>query len=117
MQEMIELARMVPVDDIRVVAVREALEPFAWRSFTAVSLCRRAVAALNGAGASAGQSDSSQSLPEECVEALVVHMSGCRWRSLTVVGLSRQLVGAAVEWQREQAWFDIQLGLLLDSAT
>jgi len=35
---------------------------------------------------------------------------------LTVLGLSRLLVGAAVEWQEERAWFEIQLGLLLDSA-
>ena len=113
---MVELVRMVPADDIRAVAVREALAPFAWRSFTTTSVCQRGVAAMDSAGVFAGHSYGSQELFEECVDALKAHMSACRWRSLTVVGLSRLLVGAAVAWQHERAWFDIQLGLLLDSA-
>jgi hypothetical protein len=115
MGELVELIRMVPADDIRVVAVSEALAPFAWRSLTAVAVCRRGVAAMDEAGAFAGRSG-TPGLAEECVDALVELLAGCPWRSRTVVGLSRLLVGALDEWEHQQAWFDIQLGLLLDSA-
>lgn len=40
--------------------------------------------------------------------------NGHRWRSLTVGGLSRLLVGVAQAWRQDQAWSDIRLGLLLD---
>ncbi|NUK34978.1 hypothetical protein HRW16_17310 [Streptomyces lunaelactis] len=101
---------------VRVIAVRAALEPFAWQSFTAELVCRRAVAAMDGGqvfprprGALNGLSPQ-----EECAEALVEILNGYRWRSLTIGGLSRLLVGAAQAWRQERAWFDIRLGLLLD---
>ena len=108
---------MAPADDVRVVAVLDALAPYVWRSLTAVSVCRRAVAAMDSVagGAFVGRFG-SPGMPEECVDALVEHVGGCRWRSLTVEGLSRLIVGAADAWQQERAWFDIQLGLLLDGA-
>ncbi|WP_354645241.1 hypothetical protein [Kitasatospora camelliae] len=110
------MAVVVPAGDVRVVAVRAALEPFAWRSFTAELVCRRAVAAMDG-GQAFPRPRGPRNRPgtqEECVEALVEVLAGCRWRSLTVGGLSRLLVGAAQAWRQEQAWFDIRLGLLLD---
>ncbi|MCX5215955.1 hypothetical protein OG689_43230 [Kitasatospora sp. NBC_00240] len=108
---------VVPAGDVRVAAVRAALEPFAWRSFTAELVCRRAVAAMNGELAFPRPRGPRESRPgprEECVEALVEVLAGCRWRSLTVEGLSRLMVGAAIAWRQERAWFDIRLGLLLD---
>jgi len=100
----------VRADDAGVAAVRAALSPFAWRSFTAAAVCRRAMAAMDTAGT---LSDPHYS-PKECVEALVDVLNGRRWQSFTIEGLSRILVAAALEWQHEQAWFDIRLGLLLD---
>lgn len=102
------MMQSVPADDARVVAVRAALGPFAWRSFTAAAVCRRAVAAMNTAGTAPHHSQ------EDCVEALIEVLDGRRWQSFTIEGLSRILVAAALAWQHEQAWFDIQLGLLLD---
>jgi len=106
-------------DAAGVEAVRAALGPFAWQSFTAASVSRRAVAAMGAAGvlpshpAPRHPSDPVQ-VPEECVEALVEVLNSCLWRSFTIDGLSRLLVGTALAWQHEQAWFDIRLGLLLD---
>ena len=103
----------VPAGDVGVVAVRAALAPFAWRSFTAATVCRRAVAAMDAAGLLSRQLDHDYAA-QMCAEALVEVLDGCRWQSFTVGGLSRLLVGAARAWQQEQAWFDIRLGLLLD---
>lgn len=107
------MMQAVPADDVGVVAVRAALRPFAWQSFTVASLCRRAVTAMDAAGVLSRYSVLHHP-PEECVEALVGALHGCRWRSFTVEGLSRFLVGAALTWQQERVWFDIRLGLLLD---
>ncbi|MCX5562881.1 hypothetical protein [Streptomyces sp. NBC_00038] len=110
------MAVTVAAGDARVAAVRAALEPFGWQSFTTELVCRRAVAAMEG-----GQTFPRPRGPQnglnsqaECAGALVEVLSGCRWRSLTVDGLSRLLVGAAEAWRQERAWFDIRLGLLLD---
>jgi hypothetical protein len=46
--EVVSTAVTVPVGDARVVAVRAALEPFAWQSFTAELVCHRAVGAMDG---------------------------------------------------------------------
>lgn len=106
-------------DAVGVEAVRAAWGPFAWQSFTAASVSRRAVAAMGAAGvlpshsAPRHPSDPVQ-VPEECVEALVEVLNSCLWRSFTVDGLSRLLVATALAWEHEQAWFDIRLGLLLD---
>ncbi|WP_371500470.1 hypothetical protein OG871_28105 [Kitasatospora sp. NBC_00374] len=111
------MAVSVPVGDVRVVAVRAALEPFAWRSFTTGLVCRRAVAAMDGGDSGSFRLPGPRtgaSPQDECVEALVEVLNGCRWRALTVDGLSRLLVGAALGWRQERAWFDIRLGLLLD---
>jgi hypothetical protein len=107
------MMQSVPADDARVVAVRAALGPFAWRSFTAAAVGRRAVAAMDAAGTLPHLSVPHHS-PEECVEALIEVLDGRRWQSFTIEGLSRILVAAALAWQQEQAWFDIRLGLLLD---
>lgn len=110
------MAVTVPVGDARVVAVRAALEPFAWQSFTAELVCHRAVAAMDGGQALPRPRGPRNGLSpqDECAEALVEVLRACRWRSLTVDGLSRLLVGAAQTWRQERAWFDIRLGLLLD---
>ncbi|MFJ5830649.1 hypothetical protein [Streptomyces sp. NPDC093089] len=110
------MAVTVAAGDARAVAVRAALQPFAWQSFTAELVCLRAVAAMDGAQAFPRPRGSRNRLSpqEECSEALVEVLNGCRWRSLTVGGLSRLLVGAAQEWRQERTWFDIRLGLLLD---
>lgn len=106
------MMQAVFASDAGVVAVSAALRPFAWQSFTAAAVCRRAVAAMDAAGVFARRSPHLRS--EECVEALVEALTGCRWRLFTVEGLSRFLVGSALAWQQERAWFDIRLGLLLD---
>jgi hypothetical protein len=103
---------MVPADDGCAAAVHKSLAPFAWRSLTPESVCHRAVSAMDAVGAF-HQAD-LQSLYPECVGALVEALGGCRWRSLSVGGVSRLLVGAVRDWQLERAWFDIRLGLLLD---
>ena len=110
------MAVTVAAGDARVVAVRAALEPFAWQSFTTELVCRRAVAAMDGGLTFPRPRGSRNGLSpqQECVDALVEVLNGCRWRSLTVGGLSRLLVGAAQAWRQERAWFDIRLGLLLD---
>ncbi|MER5384163.1 hypothetical protein ABT040_28475 [Streptomyces sp. NPDC002688] len=110
------MAVTVWAGDARVVAVRAALEPFAWQSFTAELVCRRAVAAMDaGQGLPRPRGPLNRTNPQaECVDALVEILNGYRWRSLTIDGLSRLLVGAAQAWRHEQAWFDIRLGLLLD---
>lgn len=110
------MAVTVPAGDVRVVAVRTALEPFAWQSFTAELLCRRAVAAMDGGQVFPHPRGpvSRPSPQEECAAALVEILNSYRWRSLTIDGLSRLLVGAAQAWRQERAWFDIRLGLLLD---
>ena len=102
--------------DARVVAVRAALEPFAWQSFTTELVCRRAVAAMDeGQGLPRPRGPLNRMSPQaECADALVEILNGYRWRSLTIDGLSRLLVGAAQAWRQERAWFDIRLGLLLD---
>ncbi|WP_431679824.1 hypothetical protein [Kitasatospora sp. KL5] len=93
--------------------VHATLAPFAWQSFTTVSLCRRALAAMDAEQVS--HRPGPHGLPqEECVAAVVEFLNGRPWRSYTVGGLSRLLVGAALAWRQEQAWFDIRLGLLLD---
>ncbi|MFJ1709550.1 hypothetical protein [Kitasatospora sp. NPDC088346] len=51
---------------------------------------------------------------QKWVEALVELLERCRWRSLTVEGLGRLLVGGVEAWRQERAWFAIRLGLLLD---
>lgn len=111
------MAVTVPAGDARVVAVRVALEPFVWQSFTVELVCRRAVTAMDGGQAflprPRGTLD-GLSPQDECAEALVEVLSACRWRSLTVDRLSRLLVDAAQTWRQERAWFDIRLGLLLD---
>ncbi|MEU9132863.1 hypothetical protein AB0D08_32960 [Kitasatospora sp. NPDC048540] len=107
------MAMTVRADDARVTAVCAALGPFAWKSFTADWVCRRAVAAMDGARAVPAQRGRSAQR-EGCVEALVELLERCRWRSLTVEGLGRLLVGAVEAWRQERAWFDIRLGLLLD---
>ena len=104
----------VRADDAGVVAVRAALGPFTWRSFTAAALCRRAVAAMDAAGTLSHRSSDPHHSPEECIEALIEVLDGRRWQSFTIEGLSRILVAAALAWSQEQAWFDIRLGLLLD---
>lgn len=114
--EVVSVAVTIPAGDARVVAVRAALEPFAWQSFTAELVCRRAVAAMDG-GQVLPRPRGPLSRPspqEECAAALVEILSTHRWRSLTVDGLSRLLVGAAQACRQERAWFDIRLGLLLD---
>jgi hypothetical protein len=110
------MMQSVPADDARVVAVRAALGPFAWRSFTAAAVCRRAVAAMDAARAFPHRSGLvvPHHSPDECVEALIEVLDSRRWQSYTIEGLSRILVAAALAWQHEQAWFDIRLGLLLD---
>ncbi|MCX4862177.1 hypothetical protein OG426_10325 [Streptomyces canus] len=97
--------------DAQVVAVRAALEPFAWQSFTAELVCRRAVAALDGGPPFPRPRGSRNGLTpqEECAEALVEILNGYRWRSLTIDGVSRLLVGAVLAWRQERAWFDIRL--------
>lgn len=110
------MAVTVPAGDARVVAVRAALEPFAWQSFTAEMVCRRAVAAMDG-GQVFPRPRGPQTRPSpqaECTGALVEILRTYRWRSLTVDGVSRLLVGSAQTWRQEWAWFDIRLGLLLD---
>ncbi|WP_157876747.1 hypothetical protein [Streptomyces graminilatus] len=107
------MAVTVRADDARVTAVCAALGPFGWQSFTAARVCRRAVAAMDGVPAVPAQRGRSAQ-QEECVAALVELLEHCRWRSLTVVGLGRLLVGAVEAWRQERAWFDIRLGLLLD---
>ncbi|MEU5891640.1 hypothetical protein ABZ835_33080 [Streptomyces sp. NPDC047461] len=110
------MAVTVPVCDARVVAVRAALEPFGWQSFTAELVCRRAVAAMDGGRAFPRPRGPRNGLSpqEECAEALVEVLESCHWRSFTLDRLSRLLVGAAQTWRQERAWFDIRLGLLLD---
>jgi hypothetical protein len=110
------MAVTVAAGDARVVAVRAALEPFAWQSLTAELVCRRAVAAMDGRQVFPRPRGplNGQSPRDECAEALVEVLNGCQWRSLTISGLSRLLVGAAQAWRQERAWFDIRLGLLLD---
>jgi hypothetical protein len=110
------MAVTVPVGDARVAAVRAALEPFGWQSFTAELVCRRAVAAMDGGQAFPRPRGprNGRGPQDELAEALVEVLRACRWRSLTVDGLSRLLVGAAEIWRHERAWFDIRLGLLLD---
>ncbi|MFG2729459.1 hypothetical protein [Streptomyces canus] len=110
------MAVTVPAGDARVVAVRAALEPFAWQSFTAEMVCRRAVAVMDGGQVFPRPRGPSNGLSpqNECVEALVQVLGACRWRSLTVDRLSRLLVDAAQAWRQDRAWFDIRLGLLLD---
>lgn len=107
------MMQTVPAGDVGVMAVRAALGPFAWRSFTAAALCRRAVAAMDATGVLSPELDPDYSM-RLCAEALVEVLDGCRWQSFTLDGLSRLLVGAARAWRQEQAWFDIRLGLLLD---
>lgn len=102
----------VRADDARVMAVCAALGPFAWHSLTADWVCRRAVAAMDGIQAVPAQR--GRLAQQECVEALVELVERCRWRSLTVEGLGRLLVGAVEAWRHERVWFDIRLGLLLD---
>nr|WSZ12392.1 hypothetical protein OH837_03170 [Streptomyces canus] len=115
-REVVWTAVTVPAGDARVGMVRAALEPFAWQSFTAELVCRHAVAAMDGGQVSPRPRGplSRPSPQEECAGALVEILSAYRWRSLTVDGLSRLLVGAAQAWRQERAWFDIRLGLLLD---
>lgn len=114
--EVVSMAVTVPAGDARVVAVRAALEPFGWQSFTAQLVCSRAVAAMDGGQAFPRPRGPSNgpSPQNECAEALVQVLNACRWRSLTVDRLSRLLVDAAQTWRQERAWFDIRLGLLLD---
>ncbi|MFF7238190.1 hypothetical protein [Streptomyces collinus] len=102
---------LVAPDDIRVTAVREALAPYAWQSLRPEALCRRALVAMD-------RVDVHRPLPgaDERLAALSAFLDGRPWRSLTVQALSRQLVSAAERWRQEQAWLDIQLGLLLDDA-
>ncbi|MEV5875379.1 hypothetical protein AB0L75_14330 [Streptomyces sp. NPDC052101] len=99
-------------DDVRVAAVCEALAPLAWRSFTAESLCRRALAAMDRAR----PLDPGLEVREERLAVLVASLAGRRWRSWTLTGLSRRLVGAVRAWEEERMWFDIRLGWLLDEA-
>ena len=114
--EVVSMTVTVSAGDARVVAVRAALEPFAWQSFTAELVCRRAVSAMDG-GQVFPRPRGPMTRPspqEECAEALVEILNSYRWRSLTIGGLSRLLVDAAQAWRHERAWFDIRLGLLLD---
>ncbi|MGW1586985.1 hypothetical protein [Streptomyces sp. NPDC002386] len=92
-------------------SVCEALAPYAWQSLRPEALCRRALAAMD-------RVDARPPLPgaDERVAALAALLNGRPWRSLTVRALSRHLVSAAERWRQEQAWLDIQLGLLLDDA-
>lgn len=107
------MVRMVAADDPLVIEVHQALAPFVWRSFTAQGLCRRVVAAIDRARVAHARPDCAGH-DEDLVEALVAFLEGRPWRSLTVGGLSRQLVSAARAWEQERTWFDIRLGLLLD---
>ncbi|MEU6510323.1 hypothetical protein [Streptomyces sp. NPDC046942] len=102
----------VAADDVRVVAVRQTLAPYAWRSLRLDALCRRAVAAMDGVDVNRTRFPDA----EEQTAALIACLAGSRWRSHTVEALSRRLVSAADAWRQEQAWLDIQLGLLLDDA-
>jgi hypothetical protein len=111
--EAVAVARVFAAADTRAAAVREALAPVAWRSLTVESMCIRAVAAMDGAGAFFGH-DGSRRLLADCADALAEFMSCYRWRSLTLVGLSRLMVGQVESWHHERVWFDIRLGMLLD---
>jgi len=111
--EVVSMAVSLRADDERVTAVCAALAPFAWRSFTPESLGRRALAAMD-AGQVSRRIDPHGLPEEECVAAVVEFLRGRPWRSYTVVGLSRLLVGAALAWREDRDWFDIRLGLLLD---
>lgn len=104
---------MGSAEAVRVAAVREALAPFAWQSFTAESVGRRAVSALAGAGAFSGLPDSG-GVRDECADALGEFLGRWPWRSCAVDAVSRRLVGAAQAWHEERVWFDVRLGLMLD---
>lgn len=79
------------------------------------AVCRRGVTALESVGTFTDRPGPNGSR-EECLEVLVEQLNRYQWRSLTLLSLSRLLVGAAEAGQHGRAWFDIHVGLLLDSA-
>lgn len=100
------MMRLVAQDDKRVVAVAEALAPYAWRTLTPDAVCRRALAAvdphrIDGADRVARQ--------DERIAVLSDFLAGCPWRSLTAAGLSRRLVSVLDAWRQESQWLEIQL--------
>ncbi|MEU1255593.1 hypothetical protein ABZ445_20145 [Streptomyces chartreusis] len=100
------MMRLAAPDDTRVVAVTEALAPYAWRTLTPEAVSRRAPAAvdphrIHGAPGIARQ--------DERIKVLSDFLAECPWRSLTAAGLSRRLVSVLDAWRQESQWLEIRL--------
>lgn len=108
-----------------VEAVRAALEPYAWRSFTPQLLARCALGALDrhrvlallAAIPGARPGDNGPLQPAERddlrVEVLVELMGAHRWRDLTVTALCAQLLEALAAWSVDRRRLDAELDRLL----
>jgi hypothetical protein len=119
--------RLVGHDDARVVAVSRVLRPQAWRSFTPERLVRHALGALDhyrvmellDTVPGVRTEDVSAATPtepdDERMPTLVDFLAACRWRSFTVVGVSRHLVSVLDTRWREREWLDLEAHWLRDS--
>ncbi|MGP4051890.1 hypothetical protein [Streptomyces sp. 2A115] len=98
--------RLVAPDDAHVVAVTEALAPYAWRTLTPEAVSRRALAAIGPHRIDGAEGVARQ---DERIAVLSDFLAGCPWRSLTAAGLSRRLVSVLEAWRLESQWLEIQL--------
>ncbi|WP_086827654.1 hypothetical protein [Streptomyces sp. NRRL B-24572] len=98
--------RLVAPDDVRVLAVTEALAPYAWRTLTPESVGRRVLAAVDPHRIDGAEGVARQ---DERIAVLTDFLAGCPWRSLSVAGLSRRLVSVLDAWWQESQWLEIQL--------
>ncbi|MFF5312926.1 hypothetical protein [Streptomyces massasporeus] len=100
------MMRLVAQNDTRVVAVTEALAPYAWRTLTPQAVCRLALAAVDPHRIDGTEGVAHQ---DERIAVLSDFLAGCPWRSLTAAGLSRRLVSALDAWRQEGQWLEIRL--------
>ncbi|MER5436548.1 hypothetical protein [Streptomyces sp. NPDC002588] len=100
------MMRLVGPGDTRVVAVTEALAPYAWRKLTPEAVSRRALAAVDPHRIDGAEGVARE---DERVVVLSDFLAGCPWRSLTTAGLSLRLVSVLDAWRQDSQWLEIQL--------
>jgi hypothetical protein len=115
---------LVTVHDARVVALAEALAPYAWSQATPHMLARRVVGVLDrhwllgqlpGPPTGVRLCDVDPADPsDERVAVLLAVLGALRWRTLTRVALCRRLVSGLESWWVGRRLADIESTWSLD---